>query len=103
MTQAAPDSITVVENTDEQRFEAHLDGELVGVVEYIPLPGKIVATHTEVSPRHEGAGIGSSLVTGVMEQLRRDRRRLQPQCPYVRSWLQRHEEYSDIVDPTTPR
>ena len=94
--------VTVVDNPAEQRFEGYLDGELVVVTEYIPLPGKVIATHTETMPRFEGQGLASRLVAGMIEQLRADGRLLQPQCPYVNAWLKRHPEARDVVDPESP-
>lgn len=94
--------LTVVDAPDRRRFEGYLDGELVGVVEYIPLPGKIIATHTEVEPAYEGQGVGSQLVAQVLDRLRAEERLVQPLCPYVTAWLRRHPEYADVVDTSTP-
>ena len=95
-------TVMVSDHPEAQRFEAHADGELVGYIEYIPLPGKIIATHTEVFEQHEGKGIGSALVRNMVAQLRADGRLLQPMCPYVASWLRRHPDETDVVDATTP-
>lgn len=95
--------LSIVDNVERHRFEGYLGVELVGVIEYIPLSGKVIATHTEVEPNHEGEGIASRLVTAMMDQLRAEQRKVQPQCAYVRSWLQRHPDYEDVVDQTTPR
>lgn len=94
--------VQVSDNGDAQRFEAYVDGELAGVMEYIPLEGKVIATHTEVAPAFEGKGVGSSLVAGALEQLRASERLVQPLCPYVAGYLRRHPEFADVVDRTTP-
>ena len=95
-------TVTVSEHPEAERFEAHADGELVGFIQYIPSPGKIIAAHTEVFPEHEGKGIGSQLVEEMVAQLRADGRQLQPRCSYVAAWLQRHPDETDVVDPATP-
>ena len=95
---AGTPTLVVTENRDAKRFEARADGELVGVIEYIPLAEKIIATHTEVAEEHEGKGIGSALVRGMVDQLRDDGRKLQPKCPYVAAWLRRHPDQADVVD-----
>jgi uncharacterized protein len=102
MTTGSPDALRVTDNPDRKRFEGYLDDELVGIVEYIPLSGKIIATHTEVLTELEGQGIGSQLAAGVLAQLRADGRLVQPLCPYLSAYLQRHPEWSDVVDQTTP-
>ena len=95
-------ALAIADNPEAKRFEGRVDGELVGVVEYIPLPGKVIATHTEVPKAHEGKGIASQLVAGVIDHLRAEGRLLQATCPYVSSWLRRHPEAWDVVDPNTP-
>lgn len=46
--------VVVTGNRDAHRFEARADGAVIGVVEYIPLPDKILATRAEVAEQHEG-------------------------------------------------
>lgn len=94
--------VDVVDNSDRKRFEGFVDGELVGIIDYIPLPGKVIATHTEVFEEYEGRGIGSRLVSGMIGILREDGRVMQPLCSYVSAYLQRHPDDADVVDPTTP-
>ena len=102
MTTATPAALQVTDNPDRKRFEGYLGDELVAVVEYIPLAGKIIATHTEVLADLEGQGIGSKLVSGMLGQLRDQGRLVQPLCPYVAAYLRRHPEWSDVVDPNAP-
>jgi uncharacterized protein len=94
--------LTVVDNPDAKRFEARAGDDLLGVIEYIPLPGKVIATHTEVFEQYEGKGVGSRLVAGALDLLRADDRVVQPQCAYVRHFLAEHDEYADVVDPDSP-
>ena len=100
--QPAAAQLRVVDNPDRRRFEGYLDQRLVGVVEYIPLQGKVIATHTEVLEAFEGQGLGSQLVAGMLELLRADGRLVQPLCPYVTAYLRRHPEHEDVVDRSTP-
>ena len=102
MTTASPTALRVTDNPDRKRFEGYLGNELVGVVEYIPLDGKIIATHTEVMEAFEGQGIASRLVTAMLERLRDEGRLVQPLCQYVTTYLRRHPEWADVVDPATP-
>lgn len=97
-----PAVLAVTESAENTRFEGRVHGQLVGLIDYIPLPGKVIATHTEVAEEHEGKGYGSQLVRGMVDHLRADGRLLQPLCPYVSAWLRRHPDQSDIVDPSTP-
>ena len=99
---AARDELRVQDNAERTRFEGYLGDSMVGVVEYIPLPGKIIATHTEVDPELEGQGIAAGLVTQMLDELRADGRLVQPLCAYVTSFLRGHPEYADVVDAATP-
>lgn len=102
MTTASPAELRVEDNPDRKRFEGYLGDDLVGVVEYLPLEGKIIASHTEVLEAFEGQGIGSRLVAAMLEQLRDEGRLVQPLCPYVTAYLRRHPEWADVVDGATP-
>ena len=96
--------MTVRDNATELRYEL-LDGDtVIGLIRYRLEPGAVALIHTEIEPAHEGQGLGSELVKGALDDLRGRGLRLVPICPYVRSWLERHPEYADLVtsDPATP-
>ena len=80
-----------------ERYEAHLDGELAGVLEYKVKRGRIALIHTEVLPVHEGRGVGSALVRFALDDARRRDLRVFATCPYVKAYLTRHPEVADIV------
>jgi uncharacterized protein len=90
--------ITVNDVPERERFEARdAEGNVVGFVTY-QLTGKIIAyTHTEVFPEHEGQGIGSRLANAVMDDARAKSRNVVPICPYIQKWLEKRQEYDDIV------
>ncbi|MBC7890972.1 MAG: N-acetyltransferase [Sphingobacteriaceae bacterium] len=84
-------------NESERRFELLVDGKL-SVVEYQQRDAHTLAlTHTEVDPALEGHGVGSAMVKGVLDYLRENNLRLVPLCPFVRTYLQRHPDYQDLV------
>jgi len=80
-----------------QRYEAQRDGALVGFLEYVVKRGRIALVHTEVPPEHEGQGIAGGLARFALEDARRRALRVIPSCPYVRTYLERHPEYADVV------
>jgi uncharacterized protein len=95
-------AISVTEVPDKERFEARDEsGELAGFMTY-QLTGNIIAyTHTEVLPQFEGKGVGSEIIRSVMDDARARGRTVVPICPFLLKWLERHQEYEDIVVRTT--
>jgi uncharacterized protein len=92
-----PPRPVITDAAERGRYEAHLDGELAGVLEYIIKRGRIALIHTEVRPAHEGRGIGSTLVRFALDDARRRGLRVIVTCPYVQDYLTRHPEDDDIV------
>jgi uncharacterized protein len=80
-----------------QRFEAHLDGELAGILEYEIGLGQIDLIHTEVLPAHDGRGVGSALVRFALDDARRRGLQVIATCPYVQSYLKRHPEDGIVI------
>lgn len=91
-------TIDVTDLPDQDRFEARdADGTVLGVAAYRREPGLVVFTHTEVDPRHEGHGVGSTLVREALDAVRAAGDRIDPQCPFVRAFVADHPEYADLV------
>ncbi|MEW5991802.1 MAG: GNAT family N-acetyltransferase [Chloroflexota bacterium] len=90
---------TITDNAAARRYEARLDGELAGILEYRLAGTRRILLHTEVLEAHGGRGIGGALASHVLEAARSAGTRVTVKCPFVRSWLQRHPEYADLVTP----
>jgi uncharacterized protein len=88
----------VNDNEEERRYEVHLDGILVGHLRYVRRGGRAYFVHTEVDLGHEGAGLGSILVRGALDAQRERDELVVPLCPFVRDYLERHPDYTDVVD-----
>ncbi|WP_454050255.1 GNAT family N-acetyltransferase [Cellulomonas sp. Marseille-Q8402] len=92
---------TVTDLPADDRFEIRdAEGTVLGVASYRRAPGVVVFTHTEVDPRHEGHGVGTTLVREALDTVRAAGMRIEPQCPFVRDFVAEHAEYADLVaDP----
>jgi predicted GNAT family acetyltransferase len=97
-------NVTVTDNSRELRYELRVDGELAGFILYRREPDAVVLVHTDIDPRFEGQGLGERLVRGALDDLRSRHLRVVPVCPFVRAFISRHAEYSDLVtpDPAVP-
>jgi predicted GNAT family acetyltransferase len=90
---------TMVTNApDRQRYEAHVGDALAGFSQYTTEDGAVVFTHTEVEPQFEGEGIGSTLIAGALDDVRRRGLEVVPLCEFVAAYIQKHpDEYGDLV------
>jgi uncharacterized protein len=91
-------SITVQENPDAHRYEAVDEaGVVAGFVEYVDHRDSRLLFHTEVNDAFEGQGVGSSLARESIEQSLSAGRRVETSCPFLKKWVEKHEEYGDKV------
>jgi len=93
----ADTDIDVVDEPTKHRYEARAADGVLGFSAYLLRDDTVVFTHTEVDPETEGHGVGSQLVRGALDDVRRQGRRVVPQCPFVREFIEGHEEYADLV------
>lgn len=87
--------LVIFHDTEKRRFETSVNG-LIAFVEYNLFNQGINYTHTEVPVELEGQGIGSSLAKHVLNYAREQHLRVMPLCPFIRSYIDRHQEYADI-------
>ena len=87
----------VHDEVDASRYVIEVDDVVVGASYYNRFDDHIVFTHTEVDEGHEGQGLASTLVQGALDDVRASGLRVVALCPYVRGWLQRHEDYQDLL------
>ncbi len=86
----------VVNNMAEHRFELVVDGHLAAT--YYEIDGRVITfVHTEVPKELGGKGIGSRLVKGALDQVRAQGLKVIAQCPFVKAYIDKHDEYSDLL------
>ena len=86
----------ITDNVAERQYEARINGELAGWVEYGRVTGRIVALHTEVLPEFGGRGIASALVRRVLDDARAAGQKVTPRCPFFVAHFERHPEDADL-------
>jgi predicted GNAT family acetyltransferase len=89
--------VEVVDNPDEQRFEARVGGGLAGLLYYRERPGRLVLVHTEVAEEFEGHGVGGRLVAGALDDIRERGLTVTTLCPFAAGYVEKHPEYADLV------
>ena len=86
----------VVNNKTEHRYELTVDGHLAATY-YKVADGVITFIHTEVPPELGGKGVGSRLVKGALDQVRADGLKVIAECPFVKAYIDKHDEYADLL------
>ena len=86
----------VRDNPDRHRFELDADGH-VAVSNYTRAGNVITIQHTEVPKELGGRGIGSALARGVLEFARAQGLKVVPRCPFVKSYIDKHPEFADLL------
>jgi predicted GNAT family acetyltransferase len=87
----------VVDNPEAGRFEVLVDGAAAGFAEYRRTTSAVAFTHTVIDPAYEGRGLGSALARGALDATREAGSPVLPFCPFIRSYIQRHPDYLDLV------
>ena len=88
--------LNVKNNEGMSRFEADIDGH-TAVAEYRRVGDRIIFTHTEVPEEIREQGIASRLVGRALDFARAYGLTVEPRCPFVASFIERHPEYQDLV------
>ena len=89
--------VTVFDVPEWGRFEIHVDGKLAGFAAYRIAPGTITFTHTEIDEAYGGRGLGGTLARAALDAARARGLAVVPLCPFIRRWIERHEDYQDLV------
>ena len=92
------DTPEVRDNADRKRFEIDLGDGSFAFAQYNLIPGKIMFTHTEVPPKHEGHGLGTALIKAGLAAARERGLKVIPICPFFAAYMERHEEVQDLLD-----
>jgi uncharacterized protein len=89
--------ISIIDNSEESRYELRIDEELAGLLRYRSKPKTIALMHTETGEQHRGKGLAERLVRAALEDARRRGLAVLPFCPYVKAYLERHPDDLDLV------
>lgn len=86
----------VTDNALRRRYEMVVDGA-TAYVTYARHGNRLTLVHTEVPKALSGRGVGSSLATAVLEEVRRRGLRVAVECEFLEAFINRHPEFADLV------
>ncbi len=88
----------VTNNEAASRYELTVDGQLIGVADYLRTGNVLDFVHTEIAPKHEGQGLGTTLVEAALEDAKRQSFAVVPHCWFVRDHIAEHpDQYLALV------
>ncbi|WP_020677123.1 GNAT family N-acetyltransferase [Geopsychrobacter electrodiphilus] len=83
-------------NPGAQRFETIISGHMVHI-NYNRDDDVLTLVHTEVPAVLGGQGLGSKIVQFALDYAKSRGLQIVPRCPFVRSYIDRHPDYQDLV------
>jgi hypothetical protein len=86
---------TIEHRPERRRFETTVDGA-PGRLEYQLGPGMMTIVHTEVDPALAGRGVAGALVRAALGHARQQGLKVDAECSYTRSYMERHPETMDL-------
>lgn len=89
-------AVDVRRNEQQSRYEAVVEGSVVGIADYRRIGDVIAIPHTEVSPELRGQGVAAELVRAVLDDIRAQGASVDPQCSYVDDFIRRQPAYADL-------
>ncbi len=92
----ATSSTAVRNNTTLRRYELDADGA-IAFANYRTVPGAVVITHTETPVQLRGRGVASTLMQGVLEQIRAAGLKVIPGCSFAVDYLAKHPQERDLL------
>ena len=87
----------VRDNAAEHRYEIRVGNDVAFLKYFDTRRGPRSLIHTEVPPSLQGKGIAGRLVKAALDDAQTRGLRIVPVCPFVKSYLARHPEYSDRI------
>jgi len=84
---------------ESDRFTIAVEGQAVGLAEFADRDGQRVFTHTEVADEFEGRGLATILIGEALQATRDAGLRIVAVCPMVAAYVDKHDEFADVVDP----
>lgn len=82
---------------ERNRYEITVDGKPAGFTQYERRGEAIAFLHTEIDPAYSGKGLAGKLIGHALDDVREQKLAVLPYCPFVRSFIAKHTEYTDLV------
>jgi predicted GNAT family acetyltransferase len=89
--------LTVRDVPEEHKYEIRDDERVLGIAVYRRRGDVTDFLHTEVDQDAGRSGVGGTLVRAALDDVRAHGGSVIASCPFVRGWIERHQEYADLL------
>jgi predicted GNAT family acetyltransferase len=89
--------LTVRDVPGENKYEIREGDRVLGIAVYRRRGDVTDFLHTEVDQDSGRPKVGSTLVQSALDDVRAHGGTVIPSCPFVRGWIERHQDYADLV------
>ena len=94
--------LTVVNEEESQVYTAIVGDTALGAITYSVTGHRIVLLAAAVYPEFRRQGVATEMIRQVLDDVRAQGRTATILCPIVRTYIDRHPQYEDLVDPHNP-
>ena len=84
-------------NQRESRSVALNEGNIIGYCQYKEENNIWSITHTVVKQEFGGRGIAKRLVLAVIDEARKQNKKINPICSYAKKMMESSDEYKDVL------
>ena len=95
------ESTPLIKNDGAKRFEMEIDGHLA-FINFGEYSSHLALVHTESPQALAGRGAGSAIVEKTLQWSKDNGYSILPYCPFIFTFIKRHQEWKEIVDPDFP-
>ena len=101
--QASAVDFAVINNEEAGIYVAIVgEREIAGMPYSLVGDDRIVLLATSVFPEFREQGVATELIRRVLDDVRAQGKTVTIMCPIVRTFVEHHAEYADLVDPEHP-
>jgi predicted GNAT family acetyltransferase len=89
---------SVRDNSAAERYELDVEGK-IAFITYRRSGTVTTLLHADVPHELSGRGVGSALTRGALELARAQDHKVVARCPFIATYIKRHEEFQDLLAP----
>ena len=94
----AQEEIIISFNERESRSMALNNGNIIGYCQYTEQDNVLSITHTVVKQEFGGRGIAKRLVLAIIDEARKQSKKINPICSYAKKMMESSDEYKDVLN-----